>query len=151
MKIQRYLSLLLCAALGACGGGGGGGADSAASSQAAPATPAAPAPRSTALADTAVPAGFGFATLRSVSGLRSERFVPLPGPFAQPERAYVSLWYLGPDQERRQLALLRLSTLRALDARGGLSLQLPLNVSSLYFEAYDRGGAATAIAGEIKP
>jgi hypothetical protein len=142
----KLLILLGCSALAACGGGGGGGP---AADPAQPATTAAALP-STALADNTAPAGFNFSSHRQVTGLTSSRFVADPKAFARPERSYVSIWYLGPDQERRQLALMRLSVLRALDGQGGLSLQVPLAVGSILYEAYDQAGPSSTITGEIK-
>jgi hypothetical protein len=144
MRLSIAGAACLGALLAACGGGGGdpGGA---AAPAAAPAAPA----RSTALADNPVPPGFGLATSRTLAGLSSSDFVPDPARFVDPGRTYVSIWQVGPTQERQQLALLTLRTLQALDARGGLGLQVPMHVRGIAYEVYDRHGAQTAISGEI--
>ena len=134
----------LSALLAPCGGRGGGAVEAGAA-----AAPAAAPTRSTALADTPVPAGFGFATSRPLAGLRSGEFVPDPTRFADPGRTYVSIWQSGATPERQQLALLTLKTLQAMDAQGGLSLQVPSHVRGIAYEVYDRRGAETALSGEI--
>ena len=147
MRLSIAGTACLSALLAACGGGGGG-AGEAGGSAAPAAAPAAPT-RSTALADNPVPSGFGFATSRTLAGLRSSDFVPDPARFADPGRTYVSIWQAGPTQERQQLALLTLKTLQALDARGGLALQLPLHIRGIAYEVYDKHGAQTVLGGEI--
>lgn len=144
MKTHFWGAAVLASTLGltACGGGGGG-------------TPAAqvseaPAARSTALADNPAPAGFDFAGFRNLPGLRSTDLLTAGQRFDDPTRAYVSLWYTDEAGERRQLTLLRLSALQALDDRGGLSLSLPRNVAVLAYEVYDRAGAQSAVTGEIR-
>jgi hypothetical protein len=96
-----------------------------------------------------VPSGFGFATSRTLAGLRSSDFVPDPARFADPRRTYVSIWQAGPTPGRQQLALLTLKTLQALDTRGGLALQVPMHVRGIAYEVYDKHGAQTALSGEI--
>lgn len=144
MRLSMATAGVLSLLLGACGGGGGGAANPVGSSTAA----AAPA-RSTALADNPAPAGFDFASTRSLAGLRSTDVVADASRFADPARTYVSIWQVGASQERQQLALVTLKTLQALDPRGGLLLQVPRHVRSLAYEVYDRQGAATALSGEI--
>lgn len=143
MKLLPPAAVLATTLLAACGGGG------SASSPTTAATPAVAAPRATALADNAAPAGFDFAMARSVAGLRSSELVPDASRYADPARTYVSLWVTGPAQERLQLGLLSLQVLQALDARGGLVLQLPTPVTRVSFEVYDARGAASAQSGEI--
>lgn len=145
MRLSIAGTACLSALLVACGGGGGGAVDTGVST----ATDTTPAPRSTALADNPVPPGFGFAGSRTLAGLRSTDFVPDPARFADPKRTYVSVWQAGPAQERQQLALLTLGTLQAMDARGGLALQVPMHIRSIAYEVYDRRGAETALSGEI--
>jgi len=144
MRLSIAGAACVSALLAACGGGGGGAGETGGT-----AAPAATPARSTALADIGVPAGFGFATSRTLAGLRSSDFVPDPARFADPSRTYVSVWQVGPTQERQQLALLTLKTLQALDARGGLALQVPMHIRGIAYEVYDRSGAQTALSGEI--
>lgn len=144
MRLSMAAAGCLTALLAACGGGGGAATDPAVSS----APVAAPA-RSTALADNPVPAGFDFASTRSLTGLHSTDFVADASRFSDPARTYVSIWQVGASQERQQLALVTLKTLQALDPRGGLVLQVPLQVRSVAYEVYDRQGTATALSGEI--
>ena len=140
MRLSIAGAACLSALLVACGGGGGGAGDAGGS--------AAPV-RSTALADNEVPPGFGFGASRTLAGLRSSDFVPDPARFADPSRTYVSIWQVGPAQERQQLALLTLKTLQALDARGGLALQVPMHIRGIAYEVYDKLGTQTALGGEI--
>lgn len=147
MRLSIAGAACLSTLLAACGGGGGG-ASEAGGSAAPAAAPAAPT-RSTALADNPVPTGFGFAASRTLAGLRSSDFVPDPARFADANRTYVSIWQAGPTQERQQLALLTLKALQAMDARGGLALQVPLHVRGIVYEVYDLRGAETALSGEI--
>lgn len=144
MRYSIAGAAFMTALLAACGGGGGGAGDAGGS-----AGPVAAPARSTALADNPVPAGFGFAASRTLAGLRSSDFVPDPLRFADPNRTYVSIWQVGPTQERQQLALLTLKTLQAMDKHGGLALQVPLHVGGIAYEVYDRRGAETALSGEI--
>lgn len=141
MRISIAGAACLSALLAACGGGGGGAGEAGGS--------AAASTRSSALADNPLPVGFGLAASRTLDGLRSSDFVPDPLRFADPDRTYVSIWQVGPTQERQQLALLRLKTLQATDAHGGLALQIPLHVRGIAYEVYDRRGAQTALSGEI--
>jgi len=137
MRLSIAAVACLSALLAACGGGAGEAGGSMA-----------PA-RSTALADNPVPPGFGLAASRTLAGLRSSDFVPEPARFADPARTYVSIWQVNPAQERQQLALLTLKTLQALDARGGLALQVPMHIRGIAYAVYDKHGVQTALNGEI--
>lgn len=140
MKLLHASTLLLAALVGGCGGGG---------DTVSPATPAAVPARSTALADNRATPGFDFALVRTVAGLRSNELVPDPAHFSDPARTYVSIWIPAPLEVRLQLAFLNLQVLQALDARGGLVLQLPATVHSVRYEVYDALGAAHSLSGEI--
>lgn len=126
--------------LAACGGGGG--------SQTADSATA--VPKTTAMAETAVPAGFDFATFRTPTAVRSSALVADASRFADPSRTYVSFWYRDASGERQQLAFLTLTALQALDGRGGLSLTLPRDVAAVSYDIYDAAGAATALSGELR-
>lgn len=139
------LSAALLSLLAACGGGG----TEASSTEAAPAA----VPESAkALAQSAPAAGFDLsvASFRTVRVAQSTALVADLARFANPARAYVSLWYTDAAGERHELAFMTLAALRALDVQGGLSLEVPVNVGSVSFEVYDKRGAATVLSGELR-
>lgn len=140
MKLLILPTLLTAALIGGCGGGGG--------DEPSPSTALASV-RSTALADNPPPNGFDFALTRTVAGLRSNELVSDAARFADPIHTYVSIWIQGASQQRLQLAFVTLAVLQALDAHGGLVVQLPVGLSRMYFEVYDARGATTALSGEI--
>ena len=130
----------LAGVLAACGGGGG--------SQTTGSAPVVSAPK--AMAETTAPAGFDFASFRTLVAVRSSALVADASRFPHPSRTYISLWYRDASGERQQLAFLTLTALQALDGRGGLSLTLPRDVATVSYEIYDAAGAATALSGELR-
>jgi hypothetical protein len=142
MSWKHGAALAAALALAGCGGGGGGAGGDGTSQPAA-------APRSTALTETSASAAFDFAGFAALRPLRSIDLVADASRFADPARTYVSIFATGADGQLQQLAFLRLSTLQALDGRGGLSLDLPRDLRSVQFEVYDRGGESTRLTGEL--
>lgn len=122
--------------LAACGGGGGGDAGA----EAGPRPPA-----GLALASLVPPAGFDFASVRSTRGLLSTELTRMAGAgeFADPARSHVSIWYLDSAADRQQLAFLTLESAQALDAQGGIRLQIPVGIGTLSFELYDKNSSLT--------
>lgn len=116
--------------MAACGGGGGGSA------------PPPPAPE-IKLAAMAPPAGFSFASFQVSRILRSTDLSFAAGEFADASLSYLSIWYVGPDGNRQQLAFMTLQALRALDANGGFALQVPSHITALAYEIYDKDSTAT--------
>ena len=115
--------------IAACGGGGG----------AAPAV----APPVTKLAAILPPAGFSFANFQSSKLLLSTDLVFNAGDFVDKALSYVSIWYVGSDGNRQQVAFMTLQALQAMDANGGFKLQVPGYITALAYEIYDNDSTAT--------
>ena len=129
---------VLAATLAGCGGGGGGSTQSPASSTVSTALAAQPRP----------PSGFEFPGFRALPPIASTQLTSDVSRFADPARTWVSLWHDAADGSRSQLAFLPLATLRALDARGGLRLSVPVGAGPVRFEVWDR---TQRIEGQVAP
>jgi hypothetical protein len=141
---MRRLNRTACAlasaslVLGACGGGGGSGGETS------------PAPtQARSLASMTPPAGFDFASVRTTRRLLSTELTNMAsaGQFPDPVQSYVSIWYLDNQAERQQLAFISLKSLQALGAQGGIQLKVPVGISTLSFELYDK---TSSLTGELR-
>lgn len=137
-RLNRTVGALAFATLvlGACGGGSG----------AEPS--AAPAP-ARSLVSITPPAGFDFASVRTTRALFSTELTSKAsaGQFTNPAQSYVSIWYPDSHGDRQQLAFMSLKTMQALDAQGGVKLQVPTGINTLSFELYDKNSSLT---GELR-
>lgn len=147
--LRCSVGLVLLSLLAACGGGAD--AQGAADAHAAPAQ-ALDKPMALAQTSGTATAGFNLsvASFRTVLIAQSTVLVPDAQRFANPARTYVTLWYADSAGVRHELAFLTLAALQALDARGGLSLDVPVNVTTVSYEIYDKRGAATALSGKLR-